>query len=100
MSSADPPTLSQPRRSVSTSKPKGILKNAPPAPGVATQQLVIVFIYALASSEKTYLHIVCRLLLEKKKLTCFLSSVIVLTTPLHVAPKLPYLRRKIVPHRR
>src|SRR5216683_4095850 len=99
MSSADPPTLSQPRRSVSTSKPKGILKNAPPAPGVATQQLVIVFIYALASSEKTYLHIVSVFAPLNLRLTCFLSGVIVLTTPLHIAPKLPYLTRKIVPHR-
>jgi protein phosphatase inhibitor 2 len=34
-----PPTLGQPRRSVSTSKPKGILKNAPPVPGGAPQHL-------------------------------------------------------------
>lgn len=32
MSSVPPPTLSQPKRCASTSKPKGILKNAPPAP--------------------------------------------------------------------
>ncbi|KAI0247180.1 hypothetical protein BJV78DRAFT_1157380 [Lactifluus subvellereus] len=39
MSTAQPPTHSPPRRSGSTSKPKGILKNAPPAPGAVTQHL-------------------------------------------------------------
>jgi len=39
MSYTDPPILSRPKRSASTSKPKGILKNAAPAPGVATQHL-------------------------------------------------------------
>jgi len=39
MSSADPPVEGQHlRRGLSTSKPKGILKNAPPAPGAAAQQ--------------------------------------------------------------
>jgi hypothetical protein len=42
-----PPTLGQPRRSVSTSKPKGILKNAPPVPGGAPQQLVIMIMFDL-----------------------------------------------------
>jgi hypothetical protein len=37
MSYVPPPTLSQPKRSGSTSKPKGILKNAPPA-GVSAQR--------------------------------------------------------------
>jgi len=37
MSYTDPPILNQPKRSASTSKPKGILKNAAPAPGVAPQ---------------------------------------------------------------
>lgn len=47
--SSVPPTLSQPKRSASTSKPKGILKNAPPVQGGAPQQLVIMImlIYAL-----------------------------------------------------
>ncbi|KAH9971400.1 hypothetical protein BGW80DRAFT_1322240 [Lactifluus volemus] len=40
MSTAQPPpTHSPPRRSASASKPKGILKNAPPAPGAVTQHL-------------------------------------------------------------
>ncbi|KAH9978293.1 hypothetical protein BJV74DRAFT_142373 [Russula compacta] len=40
MSSAHPHADGQPKRSISisTSKPKGILKNAPPAPGAAAQQ--------------------------------------------------------------
>ncbi|KAH9987566.1 hypothetical protein BJV77DRAFT_1024854 [Russula vinacea] len=37
--SSVPPTLSQPKRSASTSKPKGILKNAPPVQGGAPQHL-------------------------------------------------------------
>jgi len=39
MSTAQPPTHSPPRRSASSSKPKGILKNAPPVPGGVTQHL-------------------------------------------------------------
>ncbi|KAF8494116.1 hypothetical protein F5888DRAFT_1795179 [Russula emetica] len=39
MSSVPPPTLCQPKRSGSTSKPKGILKNAPPTLGVSAQRL-------------------------------------------------------------
>jgi len=39
MSFVPPPTLSQPRRSVSNSKPKGILKKAPPTGGSAAQSL-------------------------------------------------------------
>ncbi|KAI0294578.1 hypothetical protein BC826DRAFT_1011461 [Russula brevipes] len=39
MSSGHPPVLSPPKRSISNSKPKGILKNAPPVPGTASQHL-------------------------------------------------------------
>jgi len=39
MSTAQPPPHSPPRRSASSSKPKGILKNAPPVPGGVTQHL-------------------------------------------------------------
>jgi len=39
MSSVPPPITVGPKRTGSTSKPKGILKNAPPAPGVAHHSL-------------------------------------------------------------
>jgi hypothetical protein len=67
-----PPTLSQPKRSASTSKPKGILKNAPPVQGNVPQQLVIMvmLIYAFANLMIFATHHICISLLLTCKLTC------------------------------